>query len=202
MADQSTLSLLRQYFPNTRIVHIYATTELGRCFSVSDGQAGFPAAFLDKPSSDGVEMRIESGELVVRSANAMQGYDGSDPMPPTTAWQHTGDLVQVRGGRVYFVGRQSDIINVGGNKVSPIEIEGLLREIEGVAEVRVFGTPSSLVGQIVACEIVLAAGRDKARVERDVREKCAEQLATHQRPRLITFVNRLSLTEAGKTARR
>ena len=73
VVDQPILDALRNALPQARLVHIYATTELGRCFSVTDGQPGFPARFLEQPSPDGVEMRVEQGELIVRSANAMRG---------------------------------------------------------------------------------------------------------------------------------
>ena len=63
---QALLDALKQLFPMARLVHIYATSELGRCFSVSDGRAGFPASYLDAPSREGVELKMEDGELHVR----------------------------------------------------------------------------------------------------------------------------------------
>ena len=75
VVDQSILDQLHETFPAARLVHIYATTELGRCFSVTDGRAGFPRAWLDQTSSDGIALQVRGGELWVRSANAMAGYD-------------------------------------------------------------------------------------------------------------------------------
>ena len=267
--DQGILNSLKRLYPAARIVHIYATTELGRCFSVTDNQAGFPASFLSRPSPDGVELRIVNGELQVRSANAMQGYDGqgndgqgndgqscdgAGGLPPVadagrlcggggggesvgesrragaadeqeaeapsavdghgklrqdrcqqaavaSSWFATGDLVRLVGERVYFAGRRSDMINVGGNKVHPLEVEAVIRELPEVAEVRVFGQESTLVGQLVACEIVVRPGADADLVRRKVQRVCQLQLAAPQRPRWITVVDRLTLTEAGKTSR-
>ena len=91
--DQPILDQLSNCFPQARIVHIYATTEAGRCFSVSDGLAGFPISFLEAPSPDGVELRIVDGELYVRSANAMAKYDERSQSPTSrlAAWRVVQD---------------------------------------------------------------------------------------------------------------
>ena len=210
--DQATLDALHKAFPGTRLIHIYATTELGRCFSVTDGQAGFPARFLEQASSDGVEMKIDDGELVVRSANAMTGYDantissasqssGQDVASPKSDWFRTGDLVALKGNRVHFVGRKTDMINVGGNKVYPIEVEKVVRSVDGVADTRVFGEASSIVGELVKCELVLQSGYDANEVIKAVREKCGIELNAYQRPRFIEVVVEIPRTAAGKTVR-
>ena len=201
-ADQATLDALKQCFPRTRLVHIYATTELGRCFSVSDGREGFPAMFLGKESPDGVEMRIDDGELVVRSANCMSRYDRKSSSPGRTDWFHTGDLVQVIDERVIFVGRKTDMINVGGNKVAPVQVENVIRAVPGVADAHVYGEPSSIVGEIVKCDLVIQTGFDSQEVERAVRAKTSSNLAGFQRPRLITIVDAIPRTDAGKMRRR
>ena len=196
--DQATLDSLQRLFPSIRIVHIYATTELGRCFSVTDGLAGFPARFLDCVSPDGVEIRIDNGELIVKSSNAMRRYDQAADYKHD-AWFSTGDLVSREGERVLFVGRKTDIINVGGNKVHPVEVERVIRHVPGVAEVRVYGKTSSLVGQLVACDLVVANGFEAAEVEQAVRAKTRDELVSFQRPRLISIVKEVPLTSAGKT---
>lgn len=202
VVDQVTLESLKQVFPETRIVHIYATTELGRCFSVTDGRAGFPARFLDKPSSDGVEMRVESGELVVRSANSMSRYDRAEALCSLgQGWFPTGDLVRVVDDRVMFVGRKTDMINVGGNKVYPVEVESVVRSVPGVADTRVYGETSSIVGELVKCDLVVETGFTAAEVEKAVRAKTLADLAAHQRPRLISIVEEIPRTAAGKAKR-
>ena len=75
VVDQAVLDRLKNAFPKSRLVHIYATTEMGRCFSVNDGLAGFPASYLKAPLPDGVELKIEDGQLMIRSANSMRMYD-------------------------------------------------------------------------------------------------------------------------------
>ncbi len=199
--DQATLDALRQKFSDARLVHIYATTELGRCFSVTDGMAGFPKRFLGELSPDGVEMKIEAGELVVRSANAMAGYDGTENVSPQQDWFCTGDMVEVVGDRVLFVGRKTDMINVGGNKVYPIEVETLIRSIPGVADARVYGEASSMVGELVKCDVVVMEGFVADDVEKSIREKTLAELTNYQRPRFISIVKEIPRTAAGKISR-
>ncbi len=202
VVDQRILDQLHAVFPQARLVHIYATTELGRCFSVTDGHEGFPRRFLEQVSADGVEMRIDEGELVVRSANAMVGYSGPAPAGVMEAgWIHTGDIVECRDNRCYFVGRQSDLINVGGNKVSPLRVEQLLATIPGVSDVRVFAKRSSLVGQLVACEFVPDGAAEAGDVKRAIQQWANDNLPAHERPRIIKAVQQIEFSSAGKRLR-
>jgi acyl-CoA synthetase (AMP-forming)/AMP-acid ligase II len=202
MVDQPILDKLRQHFPNARLVHIYATTELGRCFSVSDGLAGFPAAYLDTPLPGGTELTLQYGELMVRSSNSMRMYDPLfSQASMTSGWFATGDLAEVRNGRVHFVGRRAEMINVAGSKVYPLEVERVIRTVPGIADVRVFGKASSIAGEVVSCEIVLAAGQDRASLKQQVVRACRAELASYQQPRLIKFVEQIDLSNAGKTLR-
>jgi len=207
VVDQTILDQLRACFPDARIVHIYATSETGRCFSVSDGDAGFSVKLLDAPSDDGVALRIVDDELQVTSANSMSGYDARSESPSDRVtedgWFRTGDLVEVRGQRVYFSGRASDMINVGGNKVHPIEVERALRMLDEVAEVRVYSQGSSLAGELVACDVVAADKSLDAEVIRTrVMEHCNEVLDRYQRPRIVRVLDELDLSDAGKLKRR
>jgi len=200
--DQPILDKLRLCFPKVRLVHIYATTELGRCFSVSDGMAGFPASYLNNLLPDGAELKVHEGELLVRSPNAMRMYDPySSQQAPVTDWFATGDVVEIKGDRVYFVGRKSDMINVAGSKVYPVEVERVIRMIPGVSDVRIFGKTSSIAGELVACEIVPEPDQDPASLRDAVNQACRAKLASHQQPRLIKFVDRIDLSLAGKTLR-
>jgi acyl-CoA synthetase (AMP-forming)/AMP-acid ligase II len=195
--NEHLLDTLSGLFPAARLVHIYATSELGRCFSVRDGRAGFPAAYLVKPTGEGVELRVEDGELFVRPANAMLEIAAGEDR-----WIATGDLIEQVDDRYQFVGRRSDLINVGGNKVHPHRVEAVVQDVTGVADVRVYARSSSLVGQMVACEFVVTAGDDPEAVKRRIIEECRQRLAAHERPRFLDSVPSIALSQAGKKVRR
>jgi acyl-CoA synthetase (AMP-forming)/AMP-acid ligase II len=202
VVDQPLLDRLKQHFPQVRLAHIYATTELGRCFSVHDGMAGFPASYLGKVLPEKSELRIQDGELLVRSANSMRMYDPhSGQQTLSTDWFATGDLVELRDDRVYFVGRRTDMINVAGSKVYPMEVERVIRVIPGVSDVRVFGKVSSVAGELVACEIVPGAGQDPEALKMRVNQVCRSALSSPQQPRFIKVVEEIGLSAAGKTLR-
>lgn len=186
-ADQAVLDHLRARFPSARLTHIYATTELGRCFAVSDGRAGFPAAWLTEGApAGGPGLAIDAGELIVHTG----GHD-----------HHTGDLVTVEGDRVQFAGRRDEVLNVGGEKVSPVAVERRLRELAEIADVRVFGRRSSIVGQLIACEVVAAPGVDAAAARAAVERLAQAELTAAARPRFIDVVEQIALSAAGKALR-
>ena len=203
-ATQDVLDGLRSMFPSARIVHVYGLTETGRLFSVTDGREGFPVKFLENPPRPGVELRIDEGQLSARNSHAaMLGYDGRVALRDQgEGWFATGDLVEVQGDRVLFRGRNSDVINVGGRKVMPADVEAVLRSIPGVAEVRVYGRKSSLAGQLVAADLVLAAGADAEMTKREAERVAREKLASYQVPRSINVVDQIARSEVFKILRR
>jgi acyl-CoA synthetase (AMP-forming)/AMP-acid ligase II len=211
---QPILDALRLAWPAARVTHIYASTEMGVCFSVHDGREGFPVELLNSSQSPGdaaVAMKVDAGRLWIRSKRAMAGYvsaaqDGRANAvagkAEVSGWFDTGDEVEIRAGRVYFLGRQSSRINVGGEKVYPEEIEAVLRELAGVAEVRVSGMASSIAGQIVQAEIVPAPGVDRDDLRRRVGEFARQRLAGYKQPRIVRFVESLAAGDTMKIGRR
>jgi acyl-CoA synthetase (AMP-forming)/AMP-acid ligase II len=206
-----TLAALQATFPRARCTHIYATSELGVCFSVSDGLAGFPAEYLRNPPS-GCALRVTAdGELEVRpEAQAAEWITESDlvptnrcasGIPPATNWRGTGDLVEQRGERVYFLGRKSGSINVGGSKVLPEEVEAIIRDVPGVAEVRISAQASSVLGALVRADIQPLGSADLANVRTAVLAACQAQLPRFKIPALIEFHTQLPRTATGKIAR-
>ena len=105
------------------------------------------------------------------------------------------------GIRVVFLGRASGAINVGGNKVIPEYIESHIREVNGVLDVRVFGKKSSMIGQIVAAEIVPHPGWEVKRLRIDILGYCRSNMESWQIPGIIFFVDELKENPAGKRER-
>lgn len=199
IADQRLLSTIARMFPDVRLTHIYASTELGVGFSVRDGLAGFPADFLDTPPA-GTPLRIGSDGHLLFAADAQQLALGGS-LAEGSAWLDTGDLVEQRGNRVYFLGRANGAINVGGRKVMPQEVEDVIRKNEGVASVQVSARRSSVLGNVVEARVVPRAGVNPVELRAAIDEACSKQLESFKRPVVLHFVDELKLTAAGKIPR-
>jgi acyl-coenzyme A synthetase/AMP-(fatty) acid ligase len=120
----------------------------------------------------------------------MVGYhQGTDD---DSDWRPTGDLVEVRDGRIHFVGRKTEIINVGGAKVHPLPVEELVCSVDGVELAAVYGRPNAVTGQIVAVDVVAAPGADTDALAARIREAC-QALPAAGRPRRIRFVEELEI---------
>jgi acyl-CoA synthetase (AMP-forming)/AMP-acid ligase II len=204
IADQAVLDGLAHAFPNASVGHAYASTEAGVGFAVNDGREGFPASLIGA-NRDGVEMRVVDGSLRIRSKRAAHAYVGKSAAALTDAdgFVDTGDMVELRGDRYYFVGRRGGIINIGGLKVHPEEIEAVINRHAAVRMSRAKSRRSPITGAIVVADVILTAGSaDRAKDIRDeILSDCRASLATHKVPAVIRFVEALDVTPAGKLAR-
>jgi acyl-coenzyme A synthetase/AMP-(fatty) acid ligase len=202
MVDQATLDRLKRVFPSARLTHIYATTEAGVVFSVQDGRAGFPAEWLKQPLKAGIKLRILDGVLQVMTPRRMQGYAATEEHlqhnVAENGWWSTGDLVEVLGDRVFFLGRQDKIINVGGAKVFPQVVEAFLLSLRGILEAKVNGLPNPISGFLVAAEVVLAPGMDPEASRLRILTECRAGLPSYQVPRLLQIVDSIKTLDSGK----
>jgi len=201
-ADQAVLDGLKAQFPNAAIGHAYASTEAGVGFEVTDGLEGFPAEFVGREGP--VEMKVVDGSLRIRSARTAHDYVGVPASLGDDGWVDTGDMVDRRGERYYFAGRRDGIINVGGLKINPEEVEAVINRHPGVALSRVSGRKNPITGAIVVAEVVLDAGlaaNDNAGMREALLALCREKLPAFKVPAMVRFVEKLELTPAGKLAR-
>jgi acyl-coenzyme A synthetase/AMP-(fatty) acid ligase len=205
IADQAVLDGLSRAFPAASIGHAYASTEAGVGFAVSDGLEGFPADMIGV-NRDGVEMKVEDGSLRIRSKRTAHAYVGRQAAALTDAqgFVDTGDMVEQRGDRYHFVGRRGGIINIGGLKVHPEEIEAVINRQPEVRMSRARSRRSPITGGIVVADVILAEGQDATHSD-DIRARiladCRASLASHKVPAVIRFVETLDITAAGKLAR-
>jgi acyl-CoA synthetase (AMP-forming)/AMP-acid ligase II len=202
-ADQLILDLLASRFPQAGIRHIYASTEVGVGFSVSDRMAGFPATFLDRPPA-GVELRVRQrdGMLLLKPARVEQEFVGrAEDLVGTDGWMESGDLVEQRGDRFHFLGRANGCINVGGQKVHPLSVEEVILAVPGVQAARVFGRRNPILGALVAAEVVVERGRDTSTLQQEILRACKASLARFQVPAVVSFVEEFQLSPAGKLQR-
>ncbi|RXT54064.1 AMP-binding protein [Bradyrhizobium betae] len=205
IADQAVLDGLARAFPRASIGHAYASTEAGVGFSVDDGREGFPAHLIGQNHA-GVEMKVVDDSLRIRSRRTARAYVGAAAPPLTDAegFVDTGDMVERRGERYHFVGRRGGIINIGGLKVHPEEVEAVINRHVSVQMSRARSRRSPITGAIVVADVILADGTDAARhetVRAEILSQCRDCLPVWKVPAVIRFVERLDVTAAGKLAR-
>ena len=183
MVDQAILNQLRQLYPKAQITHIYASTEAGASVIVKDGMAGFPAAFLDRNDPDLPQLKIKGNTLWIKSPFACLAVDGQ-----SSAWIDSGDLVEQRGDRVYFCGRaDQSLINVGGSKAYPADIESAILSHPAIQWCRVRAVKAAFVGELAEADYVVASGMP-APSEQELAAHCSQDLPEYAIPR---FWNRM-----------
>lgn len=198
IADEVLLATLKEKHPRARITHIYASTEAGVGFAVSDGQAGFPATFLENPPQ-GVQLKVDThGQLLVRPGDSTTSYVDGSRLTDGEGWIATSDLVERRGSRYCFLGRANHVINVGGNKVHPREIEAVALGVPGVALARVQAKQSPIVGQVPELIVEPDFSADRPALQDQILERCRAELPREKWPARVVFVDKLPLSEAGK----
>lgn len=209
IADQAVLDLLAQAFPDAGVAHAFAATEAGVAFDVGDGRAGFPASLLGRQPS-GVEMKVVDGTLRVRSPRTATRYLGPDaaPMRDADGFVDTGDEVVATGDRYHFAGRRGGIVNVGGLKVHPEEVEAVINRHPAVRMSLVRARRSPITGAVVVADVVIrpeiAAGATAEGAEdlaRDILDACRQALPPHKVPVMIRIVPSLPIAAAGKLVR-
>jgi acyl-coenzyme A synthetase/AMP-(fatty) acid ligase len=208
VADQAVLDNLRAVYPNARIAHAFASTEAGVAFDVNDGLAGFPAAFIDAPSGE-IQLKVVDHTLRIRSGRNAVRYLGAAPaaLVSDDGYVDTGDMVEFKDGRYYFRGRVGGVINVGGLKVYPEEVESVLNADPRVRMSLVRARRNAITGAVVVADVVLvnSTNPDAAdipdSVKSDLLDACRRNLAAHKVPATLRFVPSLEFTAAGKLVR-
>jgi len=201
IADDSILEALNKAFSHQYIRHIYASTEAGVGFVVKDKRSGFPVSYLENGIGN-VELCVDDGELCLRSNDSNQNYFLSGwNLEDQEGWIHTGDLVEVVGDRVNFLGRKNGSINVGGNKVMPEVIEQVLLTLSLIDDVLVYGVENPIVGNLVSADIVCSES-DFAFIKNQINVLSKEKLLPFQRPVNIRRVSTLPYNNNGKKIRR
>jgi len=208
IADQAILSSLHARYPHADLVHAYASTEAGVGFEVDDGLEGFPASMIG--GSGEVDIKVLDGSLRIRSSRAASCYVGVDApaLKDADGFVDTGDLVERRDERCYFVGRRGGVINVGGLKVHPEEVEAVINRHPEVRASLVRSRRNLITGAIVVADVVLrtgmaAAGADERTesVKREILAACRQALANYKVPAAIRFVAALDVAATGKSVR-
>jgi acyl-CoA synthetase (AMP-forming)/AMP-acid ligase II len=175
---QTTLDRLRQAFPQVELQQTYGLSEVGvlRSKSRPDG------SLWVQIGGEGFQTKVVDGILWIKSEYAMVGYLNAPSEFDTEGWFNTHDRVEVDGDYFRILGRVTDLINVGGQKVYPAEIEDVILALDNVLDVAVFGERHPLLGQIVVAKVAVAQPEDAAQLKLRIRKACLAVLAPYKAP--------------------
>jgi acyl-coenzyme A synthetase/AMP-(fatty) acid ligase len=204
VADQAIIDKLRAFYPNATVAHAFASTEAGLAFDVDDGLAGFPAHLVAE-NGPGPEIRIQDGSMRIRSTRTALRYLGSN-MPnlmDDEGFVDTSDMVELRGDRYYFAGRREGIINVGGLKVHPEEVEAIINQHPDVQMSLVKARANPITGAIVIADVVRKpeSADNPDELKKEILALCRGALPAYKIPASVRIVAALDVGVSGKLAR-
>lgn len=189
-SDKKLYESIEQLFPNAKINNIYASTEAGSLLAAKGENFQIPNTLADK-------IKVKNDEIIIH--RSLLG--SSDSFNFTDDYYYTGDIVEWIDEKTLifkFKSRKNELINVGGYKVNPSEVETLIMQIEGVIQAQVFGKKNSVLGNILCANVLL----DKTSItENDIRNYLSDKIQNFKIPRIIKFVDNLELTKTGKIKR-
>jgi acyl-CoA synthetase (AMP-forming)/AMP-acid ligase II len=195
---ESTLNRLREAFPTIKLQQTYGLIEVGvlRSKSRDDG------SLWVKLGGEGYETRVVDGVLQIKTKATILGYLNA-PTPITSdGWFITGDAVLQDGDYFRVLGRKSELINVGGEKVYPAEVESVIQSMANVADATVYGEKNALMGQIVCARVRTSEAVDRSRFVADLKQFCAERLDSFKVPVKVQLVDELQVGDRFKKLRR
>ena len=177
--------------PTAKINNVYASTEAGSLFAAKGDCFQIPEKIRDK-------FTVVDDELLIHKS--LLGR--SDSFKFEGNYYHSGDLIEwvdKEQGLFRFKSRKNELINVGGYKVNPGEVENVLRAIDGVKQVLVYGRANSVLGSVLCADIQLEDSSELTNV--DIKKALTSQLQDFKIPRRIKFVEQFELTRTGKLKR-
>jgi long-chain acyl-CoA synthetase len=194
---EMTLKALYKNFPGIDIRQTYGMIELG----VLRTKSKSPDSLWVKLGGEGYAVRIVDSKLEIKAASAMLGYLNAESPFTDDGYLQTGDMVEQNGEWIRIIGRQSDIINVGGQKVYPAQVESAILSCSGVQDVTVYGEANPILGRIVCAAIVLEETLDKSNFRNILKKHCSNFLQPFMIPVKINFVDEIALTTRFKRIR-
>lgn len=182
---ESTLRRLHEVFPEAALVQTYGMSELGVLRSRSRDSTSLWLKFTE----EGFKVKVVDGTLWVKADAAMLGYLNAPDLFDAEGWLNTQDAVEVDGEYLRILGRATDLINVGGQKVYPAEVENLLLQLDNVQEVAVFGKPHPMMGQVVAARFNLKQPEPLDQFKRRMNAFAREHMARYQVPVFVELAS-------------
>lgn len=194
---ESLLAQLAIKLPSVELMQTYGTTELGILKSKSESNQ----SLWMRLGGEGYETKVVDGRLWVKSQTSMVGYLNAPRALDPDGFMDTGDAVEVRGEWFRILGRKSELINVGGTKVSPVEVESVLMEMPCVREAAIMARSHPLLGQVVEAKVVLESGFPPSDFKSLMRAHCKDRLPAEAIPVKVTVVQGVLATDRFKRDR-
>jgi acyl-coenzyme A synthetase/AMP-(fatty) acid ligase len=196
---KSLLQKLKRVFTKTKLVQTFGTSETGIIQTQSRSSDSLEIK-LDDPN---IEYKIVAGELWLRSRTQILGYlNASMDSFTDDGWFQTGDLVEEKeNGYIQIIGRNKEVINVGGLKVLPMEVESVLLEMDEVSDCMVYPDKSAITGQIVVADIVLNRHVSPKEARAMIRKFCKDRLEEYKVPVKINFTEKTNFNQRFKKIR-
>jgi acyl-CoA synthetase (AMP-forming)/AMP-acid ligase II len=182
----TTLKKCAELFPGVTLLQKFGTTEVGTLRSKSRSNE----STWVKIGGEGYQTRVVDGILHIKAQSAILGYLNA-PSPFTDdGWFITNDLVEVDGDYMRILGRKQEVINVGGEKVNPAEVENVIYELGNVNEVSIFGEHNAILGNIICAKVSMVdAAQDRKAFINQIKAHCAARLERYKVPVKIEVVD-------------
>lgn len=194
----SLLIKLKSVFPRVKFLQTFGTSETG-ISATSSYSSTSTFLKIDDPNT---EYKIVDGELWLRTKTQIMGYLNSSMNRFTSdGWFKTGDMVTEKDGYLKIIGRSTDIINVGGEKVLPSEVESILFQLQGVKDCVVFGESNPITGQMVVAKILYDCKITSAELKKIVVNFAKDKLSRYKIPAKIILMDKAEYTERYKKRR-
>jgi len=197
---ENVLKRLPSVFPKSDFKQTYGLSEVGVLHSISPDKSSL---WLRVGGRD-FETKVVDGVLHIKSASSMLGYLNAESPIDADGWMNTGDIVEEKGDLIKVIGRRSDVINVGGQKVYPVEVEAILLLIPEVTEATVYGIQHPVLGQVVGAKISLSSNvKSSDVVFKTIKAHCKERLQKYKIPLRYEIIELdQHASERGKKIRR
>lgn len=190
---------LQTIFPGVQLQQKFGTTETN-AIRVKNHPVENLFMKIEDPN---IEYRFVDGELQLKSKTQILGYLNSSSERITDGWFRTGDIVELKDdGYFRIIGRKKEIINVGGEKVFPVEVENVIMQVKGVTDCAVFGSPNLITGETVIAEATVALGTDPSIIKAEIRQLCSKLLDPYKRPSKLKIVDSIAMNDRFKKVRR
>ncbi len=182
---QVTLNKIHNIFPEVRLLQTYGLIELGVLASKSE----YNNSLWVKVGGLGYQTRVINGMLEIKSRSTMLGYLNAQSPLSSDGWFRTKDAVEVKPGYIKILGRKSELINVGGNKVYPQEIENIILGMSNVLEVTVYGEKNAIMGNIICSKVKLSKYENRKRFSARLKKYCTSKLEKFKVPVKVIISN-------------